>query len=42
MATGMRGERREHIAAALADFSDDERSEFVRLLTKFAGAWPQD
>lgn len=42
MATGMRGERRDHIAAALADFSDDERSEFVRLLIKFADAWPQD
>ena len=38
----VRGERRERLAAALADFSDDERAELVRLLGKLAAAWPQD
>jgi DNA-binding MarR family transcriptional regulator len=38
---GFRGERREAIDAALADFTDDERAELARLLTKLAEAWPR-
>lgn len=41
-ASGLRGERREHATTALAGFTDAERDEFVRLLTKFAEAWPRD
>lgn len=40
-ARGFRGQRREHLSAALADFSSDERADLVRLLTKLAEAWPQ-
>ncbi|MFS0865869.1 MarR family winged helix-turn-helix transcriptional regulator [Microbacterium sp. 179-B 1A2 NHS] len=36
-----RGERRERLRSALADFSPEERSELVRLLGKLAAAWPQ-
>ena len=39
-ATRFRGRRREYLAQALADFTDDERTELARLLTKLAGAWP--
>lgn len=38
---GFRGQRREHLAQALADFSADERADLARLLTKLAQAWPQ-
>lgn len=38
---GFRGERREAIDAALAAFTDDERAELARLLTKLADSWPQ-
>ena len=37
---GFRGERREAIDAALAAFTDTERAELARLLTKLADAWP--
>lgn len=37
---GFRGERREAIDAALAAFTDDERAELARLLTKLADSWP--
>lgn len=37
---GLRGQRREHLSQALADFSGPEREELVRLLTKLADAWP--
>lgn len=42
VAGGFRGARREAISTALAGLEDAERAEFVRLLTKFASAWPQD
>jgi DNA-binding MarR family transcriptional regulator len=38
---GFRGERREAIDSALATFSDEERTELARLLTKLADSWPQ-
>ena len=41
IARGFRGERREKLETALADFAPDERAELVRLLTKLAEAWPQ-
>ncbi|MCM3697686.1 MarR family winged helix-turn-helix transcriptional regulator [Microbacterium oleivorans] len=37
-----RGERRERLTRALADFTDDERAELVRLLGKLAASWPRD
>jgi len=37
---GFRGERREAIDSALAAFTDDERAELARLLTKLADSWP--
>ncbi|MFD4958131.1 MarR family winged helix-turn-helix transcriptional regulator [Microbacterium sp. NPDC058389] len=37
---GFRGERREAIDAALAAFTDAERAELARLLTKLADSWP--
>lgn len=37
---GFRGERREAVDAALAAFTDDERAELARLLTKLADSWP--
>jgi DNA-binding MarR family transcriptional regulator len=37
---GFRGERREAIDAALAAFTDTERAELARLLTKLADSWP--
>ncbi|MDT0157937.1 MarR family winged helix-turn-helix transcriptional regulator [Microbacterium sp. ARD32] len=36
---GMRGERREALARALAAFTDDESAELARLLTKLADNW---
>ena len=41
IARGFRGQRREHLAQALADFTHDERAELARLLAKLAGAWPR-
>lgn len=38
---GFRGERREAIDAALSGFTDDERAELARLLTKLADSWPR-
>lgn len=35
-----RGERRDAVGEALAGFTDAERSELARLLTKLADAWP--
>jgi DNA-binding MarR family transcriptional regulator len=37
---GFRGERREAVDSALAAFTDDERAELARLLTKLADSWP--
>jgi DNA-binding MarR family transcriptional regulator len=37
---GFRGERRDAVDTALSGFSDDERAELARLLTKLADAWP--
>ncbi len=37
---GVRGERRESVAAALESFTDDERRELARLLGKLADGWP--
>lgn len=37
---GFRGERRETIDAALSGFTDAERADLARLLTKLADAWP--
>ncbi len=37
---GFRGERREAIDAALTAFTDAERAELARLLTKLADSWP--
>lgn len=38
---GFRGERREAMDAALAAFTDEERAELARLLTKLADSWPR-
>ncbi|GAA1955987.1 MarR family winged helix-turn-helix transcriptional regulator [Microbacterium deminutum] len=38
---GFRGERRDAIDTALAPFSDEERIELARLLTKLADGWPR-
>lgn len=40
LARGFRGQRREHLAQALDDFTPDERAQLARLLTKLAAAWP--
>lgn len=40
LARGFRGERREAIDTALAGFTDEERADLARLLTKLADAWP--
>lgn len=36
---GVRGQRREQLTQALADFTDAERAELARLLTKLAAGW---
>ncbi|MDT3345059.1 MarR family winged helix-turn-helix transcriptional regulator [Microbacterium aquilitoris] len=36
-----RGERRERLSQALADFTAEERAELVRLLGKLAASWPR-
>ena len=38
---GFRGERRDAIGGALASFSEEERADLARLLTKLADAWPR-
>jgi DNA-binding MarR family transcriptional regulator len=38
-ARGMRGERREALSRALAEFTAEERQELARLLTKLADNW---
>lgn len=38
---GFRGERRTAVDSALAGFTDAERAELARLLTKLADAWPR-
>lgn len=38
---GFRGERRGAVEAALTDFTDAERAELARLLSKFAAGWPR-
>ena len=38
---GFRGERRDAIDTALAAFSDPEREDLARLLTKLADSWPR-
>ncbi len=37
-----RGERRERLSKALADFTAEERAELVRLLGKLAASWPRE
>lgn len=37
---GFRGQRREQLQEALTGFTDAERAELARLLTKLAAAWP--
>jgi DNA-binding MarR family transcriptional regulator len=37
---GFRGERRQAVDTALAAFTDEERAELARLLTKLADSWP--
>lgn len=37
---GFRGERRDAVDEALTGFTDAERAELARLLTKLADAWP--
>lgn len=39
MVRGVRGERRERLSTALAAFSEEERAELARLLTKLADNW---
>ncbi|MGF2949655.1 MarR family winged helix-turn-helix transcriptional regulator [Microbacterium alcoholitolerans] len=39
MIRGVRGERRERLGQALEAFTDDERAELARLLTKLADHW---
>jgi len=39
IAGGMRGERREVLSKALESFTDDEKSELARLLSKLADNW---
>ncbi|OJU72151.1 MAG: hypothetical protein BGO04_02895 [Microbacterium sp. 70-38] len=38
---GFRGDRREAVQRALDAFTDEERSELARLLTKLAASWPR-
>ena len=38
---GFRGERRSAVDSALGSFTDAERAELARLLTKLADSWPQ-
>lgn len=40
-AQSVRGERRAALGSALGGFTDDERAELARLLTKLADAWPR-
>jgi DNA-binding MarR family transcriptional regulator len=38
---GFRGQRRDAVRTALADFTDAERAELARLLGRLADAWPR-
>ncbi|MBN9154046.1 MAG: MarR family transcriptional regulator [Microbacterium sp.] len=38
---GFRGDRREAVQRALDAFTDEERAELARLLTKLAASWPR-
>lgn len=40
LARGFRGQRREQLQEALAGFTEAERADLARLLTKLAAAWP--
>lgn len=40
LASRVRGQRASAVRTALDELTDAERAEFVRLLSKFAGAWP--
>lgn len=42
IAGGMRGHRHDTVRTALAALTPDEQAEFIRLLAKFAAAWPRD
>ncbi|WP_295852822.1 MarR family winged helix-turn-helix transcriptional regulator [uncultured Microbacterium sp.] len=42
LVSGFRGRRRDAVRSALESFSDTERVEFARLLSKFADSWPRD
>lgn len=42
IARGFRGHRHDMVRTALGTFTPEERDEFVRLFTQFAGAWPQE
>lgn len=42
LVSGFRGRRRDAVRSALASFTDAERVEFARLLSKFADSWPRD
>lgn len=41
LARGFRGERKGAVEAALTGFTEGEREELARLLTKLAAAWPE-
>lgn len=41
LARGFRGERRGAVESALADFTEQERHDLARLLTKLAESWPR-
>lgn len=42
LVSGFRGRRRDAVRSALESFSDAERVELARLLSKFADSWPRD
>lgn len=42
IAGGMRGHRHDTVRTALAALTPEEQAEFIRLLGKFASAWPRD
>ncbi len=42
IAGGMRGHRHDTVRTALAALTPEEQAEFIRLLGKFAAAWPRD
>lgn len=42
LVSGFRDRRRDAVRSALEGFTDAERAELARLLSKFADAWPRD